>query len=270
MKLRHIFCTTDYVSEWSKMMRWEYYRSSRFICYYLVRRIRQYKFETDGTFRTIEIQLGSDEPCRVVRDGVLEVHLPIDEKRYEAVRDTTDYSYYIENLRKGFEKASKFKHIPLDELNRYLDEFIADGYRNEWQYTKATFKEYGIRVEINAILSTFRLRLNAEFYSIKSKKHLCGGILVSAMADEFYVYGRGDKKDRIKIINDTICYFVGYQEKYPFFVLDVKDIINGIYRPELYDYSKFLKEDWERECYELQKESYTYKPDSPYFDETKY
>ena len=90
------------------------------------------------------------------------------------------------------------------------------------------------------------------------------------MADEFYIYGRGDKKDRIKIINDTICYFVGYQEKYPLFVLDVWDIINGIYRPELYDYSKFLKDDWERDCYECYKESYTYKPNSPYFDETKY
>lgn len=269
MKLRHIFCTTDYVSEWSKMMRWEYYRSSRFICYYLVRRIRQYKFETDGTFRTIEIQLGSDEPCRVVRDGVLEVHLPIDEKRYEAVRDTTDYSYYIENLRKGFEKASKFKHIPLDELNRYLDEFIADGYRNEWQYTKATFKEYGIRVEINAILSTFRLRLNAEFYSIKSKKHLCGGLLISTMADEFYVYGRGDKKDTIRISNGKVGYFKGYQEKYPFIVFDVMDIINGIYKPEFYDYSKFLN-DRDRLYYESKLDTCTYKPDSPYFDETKY
>ena len=269
MKLRHIFCKTDYVSEWARMMHWEFYRSSRFICYYLVRRIRQYKFETDGTFKTIEIRLGSDAPCKIVLEDVLQVHLPIDEKRYESVRDTTDYSYYIEILRKGFEKASKFKHIPLDELNRYLDEFIANGYKNEWQYTKATFKEYGIRVEINAILSTFRLRLNAEFYSIKSKKHLCGGILVSAMADEFYIYGRGDKKDRITIINDTICYFVGYQ-KYPLFVLDVWDIINGIYRPKLNDYSKFLKDDWERECYELDKRTYTYKPNSPYFDETKY
>ena len=33
MKLRHIFCKTDYVSEWAKMMYWEYYRLSRFICY---------------------------------------------------------------------------------------------------------------------------------------------------------------------------------------------------------------------------------------------
>ena len=89
MKLRHIFCKTDYVSEWARMMHWEFYRSSRFICYYLVRRIRQYKFETDGTFKTIEIRLGSDAPCRIVLEDVLQVHLPIDEKRYESVRDTT-------------------------------------------------------------------------------------------------------------------------------------------------------------------------------------
>ena len=98
---------------------------------------------------------------------------------------------------------------------------------------------------------------------------MCGGLLISTPADEFNIYCRGDKKDTIRISNGKVGYFKDYQEKYPFIVFDVMDIINGIYKPEFYDYSKFLN-DRDRVYYESTLDTCTYKPDSPYFDETKY
>lgn len=41
---------------------------------------------------------------------------PFDKVKYEKIRGTTDYEYYLELLENGFEIASKFKKIPLDTL----------------------------------------------------------------------------------------------------------------------------------------------------------
>lgn len=263
MRLRYIYCGVNQDIQSLKIFERKYFYASRFICHYLTRRIRAYKFETDGSFNCVSIELGSDEPCKIVSETTLNVFIPFDIKRFVSVYGTTDYSYYIENLRNGFHKASKFRKIPEEILNQYLDEFIAGGCINEWLYFKKAFSNSGIRMEIKATFSTFRLKLEAEFYRIYTRSLLCKGIIKSTKPDEFFIYNDHVDGERTAEFKGKILYYDRY-DSYHMFEFYVKDILNGNFRVVLNpDWIDNLKIITPQEMLEI----ITFKPDNPNFND---
>ena len=163
------------------------YRTN-FISNFLSRQIRKAHFETDGTFRMLCVKVTQDEPrrCAIVPDRVLEAQVSFDRERYDRIKGTSDFEYYLEILGQGFRKAADFKEIPLDTLIGIIDEFRKDGYVNEWLHKKKRFKDHDVEVSLNCFFTTLDFRLVATVRRLSTKEELCSGVVLRTEPDELH------------------------------------------------------------------------------------
>lgn len=175
---------TGYASDY----RYEFKLHTRFISNYLSRQMRKKDnwFETDGTFNMVSVNPMPDNPreCKIVPEDVLKVNVSFDREKYERIKGTKDCEYYLELLEKGFERASRFKKVPLDTLLNLIVDFRKNGYKNEWQHKKKRFMEQDIEVVLNCYFTTLDFRLEAVINKISTKEELCSGIVIRTEPDE--------------------------------------------------------------------------------------
>lgn len=168
--------------------RYEFTLHTRFISNYFSRQMRRLenRFETDGTFKMISVKPTPENPrpCRIVPEAALIVEVPFSKTKYEQIKGTENFEYYLELLKTGFEKASKCKEIPLNPLLQILDEFKKNGCKNEWLHKKKRFLEKDIEVRLNCFFTTFDFRLVATITKISTKEILCSGTVLRTEPDE--------------------------------------------------------------------------------------
>jgi len=109
---------------------------------------------------------------------VIGVNLPFDRNRYEQIKGTSDSSYYLELLEKGFKKASQYKEIPLETLLSIVKEFKDRGCKNEWLHKKKRFKEDDLEVILTCEFTTNYFQLVITINQISTKKELVSGVLI--------------------------------------------------------------------------------------------
>lgn len=236
MKLRQVFLLHEERGRYYSVFDDHVY----FISHYITKEIRRYKIETDGTFDSIFILLGK---CDMVETDFLKnlnVHIfSFDRERYEMSKNSGNYCYYIELFRLGFQEAARHKNIPLEILNKILDDFIASGCRNEWVISKSIFKESGLKLVLEGNLTTNAFEVKAYFYSISPKKILCSGMI--ARTPPCHLYFKGEfKKTRIE--NENIV----FTDKYncDIFITRLDEVKRGIFNIEFVN-SFNSKTEWE-------------------------
>lgn len=165
---------------------YEFDLHTKFISNYLSKRIRKYRFETDGTFNMIFVNVTPEKrkECEIVPIDVLEAEVAFDQERYERIKKTTDSEFYLEMLEEGFRLATKCKEIPLQTLLNLLDEFRQNGSKNEWLHKKKRFKEADIEVALNCYFTTWDFRLIVTINRISTKEKLCSGLILKTDPDE--------------------------------------------------------------------------------------
>lgn len=224
MKLRQVFLHHEELGRYYSVFNDHVY----FISHYITKEIRRYKIETDGTFNSICIMLGK---CDMVETDFLKslnVHISsFDKRQYETSNNSDDYSYYIELFRLGFQEAAKHKNIPLELLNKILDDFIAGDYRNEWIISRYAFKDLGLRLILEGNLTTNAFEVKAYFYSISQKRLLCSGMI--ARTPPNHLYFKGEFKN-IRIENENIV----FTDKYncDIFIIRLDEVEKGIFNIE--------------------------------------
>lgn len=124
------------------------------------------------------------EVCKIVPIDALTVPIPFDKERYENIKDSTNYDYYLELLEEGFKKAAKYKEIPLANLLTLIDDFKKNGCKNEWLHKRKRFKEQDIEVILTCHFTTFDFRLVATINKISTKEELCSGTVLKTDSDE--------------------------------------------------------------------------------------
>ena len=152
---------------------YEFLFRTRFISNFLSKKIRKYRFRTDGTFTQISIKLeeGRKRPEGVVVPfNSLRVAIDFDRASYEAAKDADDFEYYLSLYEAGFRAAAGFKEIPLSVLLNLLGEFRQLGYKNEWLYKKKHFPGDDVSVALNCYFTTHEFRLEAVIGQISTKK----------------------------------------------------------------------------------------------------
>lgn len=189
MNLRYIALGLDYDTyiNSNNELRYQFQLHTWFISNYFSKKIRKYRFDTKGVFNMISIALLPEnkmKPTRITSGDVLETYLTFDQKRYEQIKGTEDYSYYLELLEQGFIKASKFKSIPLDTLLKLIEEFKQGGYKNEWLHKKKRFKEEDLEVILTCEFTTNYFQLIATINQISTKKELARGAVIRTEPDE--------------------------------------------------------------------------------------
>ena len=156
----------------------------RFICNFMSKAVRKYKYETDGTYNMISIVAGgSCEPYQGSNDYI-EVSVPFVPERYEAVKGTDDVGYYLELLTEGFKIASQFKGIPMSLFENILGDFKNAGYKNVFKIKSHLFKGLNIKATIEGRFTTNDFSLHFSAYSISPKRLLCEGMIARSQPDE--------------------------------------------------------------------------------------
>lgn len=184
MKLRYIALGLDeYIAGNMYSSIFDYH--TRFICNYLSRMIRKVKFETDGTFNQIYIEVGEKKAPHIFLDNLV-VSVPFNKEKYEKAIKSKDCSYFADLLERGFEQARHFKPIPYEELLNILNEFKTNKYDNSWLIKQKIFRDENLKVKLMGHLTIDVFYATAHFYTYPKPQELCSGILFSTLPDEIH------------------------------------------------------------------------------------
>lgn len=175
-----------------------------YIGYYLYRRLRSNKFETDGTFDLIAIQVGGVNTPKITFDiffKAVEVFIPFDFDRYDRGNKVERNQYFIELYNEALTFTAKHRQIPLTEMQEWLRELAEDGYVCRWDFKNVSIKDLGIKVKFFCKLDTQAFELRAEVFQKRNPNPICEGIVIRTKPDTIHF----DFISRdIKVIDDKI------------------------------------------------------------------
>jgi hypothetical protein len=184
MNLRYIALRLN-KEQFSDDDRYDFKCHTRFISNFFSKSIRKIKFNTDGTFDMICIDVCTKVgKSKIIPLNALSVDIAFNQNRYKKIRGGNDSSYYLELLEEGFRKASELKAIPLNDLLHLIVEFRNNGCKNEWLYKKKKFKEDDIEAILTCEFTTNYFQVVAIINQISTKKELIKGIVLRTEPDE--------------------------------------------------------------------------------------
>lgn len=158
------------------------------IGYFLSDGLRKLKFETDGTFDAIIIQVGADgvsigyDDFPVNKLSIV-INLPFDFERYEKSDDLQRCKYYLELLQLGLQEISNFKTIPYVKIIRLANELAAKGFVYAWNFRNLILRDYNLKVKFISELSTNDFVLKLQAFEDKKKMPICEGQVARTKPD---------------------------------------------------------------------------------------
>lgn len=176
-----------------------------FIGYYVSMQVRKLKFETDGTFNAIFIQVGMESPS-VERHFLnnLIVNLPFDFEFYDKATQIQKYNYYLDLIHEGLQIASRHKNIPLVELENIITSLVDNNFIYCWDFKNLRVPEYNLKVKFTCQLSTDDFILKITAFRNKVLGPVCKGVVVRTKPD-WICFSYVSKKIQVK--DDRICIF---------------------------------------------------------------
>lgn len=176
-----------------------------FIGYYLSMQVRKLKFETDGTFDSIIIEVGKESPS-VERHFLnnLIANLPFDFEFYDNATQTQKYDYYLELIHEGLQLASEHKNIPLAELENLITSLVDNNFIYTWKFKNIRVPEYNLKIKFTCQLGTDDFIIRMVALRNKVSEPVCEGVVIRTIPDYIFF---GDVPKNIQIKNDRICFF---------------------------------------------------------------
>lgn len=197
-----------------------------FLEYSLWKYVRKIRFETDGTFDSIFIALGSDSVCSKIRDNsvnkMLEVFLPFDFERYEQGDDEQRCLYFIELLRQGLQIASEIKNIPYQELMEFANELADNGFVYTWPFKNVTLRDYGLKVKFVSELSSRDYVLKLQAFEKKNPSPICEGQVARIKPDSIFF---SNLSKRIVVEDGNILINNRWEET--LLTININSLLNG-------------------------------------------
>ena len=206
----------------------------RFISNYLSRRIRSYHVETDGTFNMLSVSITPlTDSCQLESENVLAVKVYLNKDSMDKYMEMKDeikrFEFYLSILEKGYIIASRNKNIPLEILLNLHQEFRLGGYRNEKLFKTKLIKEYGIKLKLLHVLSSYDYRLIMYVYNLKNV--LIGeGTIYQTLPDEI-LFDKNVRNLEMDNNNLIVTDFLNH----PQFVCSLEDLRKGIVKSECVD-----------------------------------
>jgi hypothetical protein len=148
------------VDEYERHYRSDFGFRSRYICNYLVRRLKPLKVHTNK-FSRICVQgcHVPEEACPVVSEAAAMPTVFFDSTRYEALGPEDHHEFFISMLLEGLEKCARYHQIPLFEMKEAIEDFRREDYLNQWTHLRKTLRPVGIEVSLLCTLDTHRFAL---------------------------------------------------------------------------------------------------------------
>ena len=196
---------------------------THFIGYCLSKEVRKLKFETDGTFNAIYIQLGAESPYFEIHfTQSLLVGIPFDFDFYDNATQDQKYQYYLDLLHEGLQIAATHKNIPLEALNNIIQKLVDNNFIYSWDFKNLRVPEYNLKIKFTCHLSTDDFILKMVALRNKESEPICEGVVIRTKPDDIH-FSYISRKIQIK--NDRIClYFKSDKE---IMTIGLKSILEG-------------------------------------------
>lgn len=162
MILKHIYLYPDLVEFAARKDELLTIRDqTRHICNYLERQLVPLKFEADGFGRICIVGSSNPGDMYINTSHVLSVPVFFDLDACLSVPLGFRDDYYVQLLNTGFRRCASKYRIPLNELLGWSEDLKRNGYRNEWTHKERMFRQFGIKCQLNCLLTqdAFTLRL---------------------------------------------------------------------------------------------------------------
>lgn len=109
---------------------------------------------TDGTFDTINIEVGLLSPSIELVNRSLTITLPFDFKLYDNSDETARCRYYFDLLKTALQIASDKKNISFEKLMEYLTSLADNNFVYSWNFKDVIVPEYNLKIRFICQLST--------------------------------------------------------------------------------------------------------------------
>ena len=197
-----------------------------FIRYYLHLCLKKLKFETDGTYNMIAIEVGGvTSPTVKLKEffKVINVSIPFDFERYEKGTQQQRYSYYMELFEEGLTVASEFRPVPLKELKNCLKQLEEDNFVCRWDFKTVSIKELGLKVKFHCQLTTFDFKLIADVYRKRELTPFCSETVIRTLPDYIFF---GDILKNITVKDGSIRIYA-ITSTTEFFYIPLQNLCEG-------------------------------------------
>ena len=163
-----------------------------FICKYLELNLKNLKFNTSG-FNIVNFS-GASSPKKVhtlLQSLVVPVKFDLTECLATPLEERTEY--YLALIESGLRRVEDASLLPKDLMLGWLDDFRRAGCKTVWTHKERTFREHGIKCQLNAELSINGFDLHLNIY--KKNTLIFSKIIHSGSSSIFiYPYFLGDVK----------------------------------------------------------------------------
>lgn len=226
MELKHISLRADY-GAYDDIFFISFFDNANFISNFISKQIRSYHIKTDGTYNAIAINITTNNcSCKIVSVKTLDVKLQFtmeEKSHYLRIKNEIErFEFYLSLLEAGYRLAETLKPIPRDILLSIHDEFRKNGYKNESLFKKKRLGEYGIKIELTHVLTSYSYNLVLSVYDLdgilKGKNSI-----YETLPDEILF----NKNVRHLVIDDKKLIVTDFLD-HPQFVCDLNDLSKGI------------------------------------------
>jgi len=220
MRLKHIYLYVN-LEEYPKELATAFGFATRYFCNFIERQIGGLKFDAKG-FSKICIQ-GCHDPeksSKIVSERALLATVPFDQARYLASAPYERSEMYAAMLKAGFEQAARDFGVPYGALEKAIQEFRNQGFKNEWIHQRKLFRPLNVQAYLCCSLNSekFFLTLTLE----REGKTVYSKLILETLPDEM-IFGYRFKE--VVMMGDDII----VKDKFgdPAFTLNIADVLVG-------------------------------------------
>lgn len=198
-----------------------------FISNYLSLRIRKLHIPSDGPYNMFYCNISKEkDSVRIQSVNALNVKIHVEESEIDRYlnlpTEVERYEFYLSLLERGYQLASTVRSIPIDIFHKLHQEFRGGGYKNERLFKKKQLRDYGIKIELNHVLTSYSYNLFLSVYNLKGELMGRDSIYETFPDDVFF-----NKNVRHLVIDDNKLIVTDFLD-HPQFVCDINDLSKGI------------------------------------------
>lgn len=199
-----------------------------FISNYFSMQIRKLHIPSDGPYNMLFCQItreqSSIKECSV---SCLHINLHVEDdeihKYLNMTKETDRFEYYLSLLERGYRLAiERGRDIPIEVLLKLHQEFRDNAYRNERLFKKKRLMDYGIKIELNHVLTSYSYNLVLAIHDLHDNLIGKGSIYETYPDDIFF-----NKNVRHLVFEDGKMIVTDFLD-HPQFVCKLEDMSKGI------------------------------------------
>ena len=228
MNLRYMYLSVQYQSGFGEDFDEKFRYNTWILGNYLSRHVRKLHLKFGGEYNLFGCKITNMETSLNMSSygKYLSVNLHVSDseiQEYLSMRSERDrFEFYFSLLERGCRYAAQYHTMPVNDFLKLHQQFRDGGYKNEWLFKKKMLRDYGIKVILEHVLTSYAYDLRLTVTDLKGNYINSGSIYTTYPDDIFF-----NKNVRHLVITDDKLVVTDLIDK-PQFECNLENLANGI------------------------------------------